>query len=161
MPPTIMMILITLTIKMMMRMIIVTTSKQTNDTTDRILENWPCALPPRANKQWWVDSGQILHQKSRKWKDIGKCHWQSIGQFQQKYTDKWRSFGTYCWKVTIRWKMSLNILENATENPRWFLRCRFPVCNLLPLLTEGGLGFCRRVLYLFVNPPCALSPVFP
>ena len=26
-----------------------------------------------------------------------------------------------------------NPLKHATENPRWFLRCRFLVCNLLPV----------------------------
>ena len=36
-------------------------------------------------------------------------------------------------------------LENATENPRRFLRCRFLVCNSLPLYTVGAIhtGVCE------------------
>ena len=32
------------------------------------------------------------------------------------------------------WNAAENPLGNATENPRWFLRCWFLVCNILPLV---------------------------
>ena len=47
---------------------------------------------------------------------------------------KWQSFGAYHCEVTLRWKLPLNIHLEMPHNPRWFLRFRFLVCNVLPLV---------------------------
>ena len=68
----------------------------------------------------------ITQQKTQKWTSIGKGRWESNGSFQ------WQSTG----KVTILWNMppkSEIPVENTTEDPQWFLRCRFLVCNNLLL----------------------------
>ena len=85
--------------------------------------------------------GKRFHTGNRK----GEITWGNatespLDNSSENPLDKWQSFGTYRWKVKLCWKMPLTIhcnpLDNATENPRWFLRCWFIVCNMLPLTVQ-------------------------
>ena len=82
-------------------------------------------------------SGQkITRRKSQEWNSIGERHWKSVGHFQ------WKSTGRVTTLLQIPLQSEITLedatkipLENATESPRWFLRCWFLVCNLSPLVT--------------------------
>ena len=51
-----------------------------------------------------------------------QIHWTSDNSFEHN-AEMWNSV----------WNCHWTSLETATDNPRWFLRCRFLVCNILPL----------------------------
>ena len=111
-------------------------------------------------------SGQtITQQKSQKWNFMGKCYWKSIVEFQWKSTRK----------VNILWKVPLkgeHMLETAAENPLWFLRCWFLVCNLLPLGTSPTATCSRRwgrtaspgyiyiYIYVYISLSLSLSYIY-
>ena len=63
-------------------------------------------------------------QKSQKWHFVGARRWKSIGQLLHRSTGQ----------VTI-------FRKNTSGNPRWFLRCLFLVCSLLPPTPWWGPGW--------------------
>ena len=111
-------------------------------------------------------SGQnITHHKSQTNNDsLESATENSLGNSSGNPPDKWRSFDKHRWKTQPRWKHHRSLSENATDNPRWFLRCRHAACNLSPpkeSLYVLGLfiySFSTRVfitvILAFVVPRC-------
>ena len=86
-----------------------------------------------------------LHIRDRREKESGQDITPEITKVKVNWEFPAKSTG----QVTVLWKIPLtseNMLENATgnplehaiENPRRFPRCRFLVCNILPLFTTEG-----------------------
>ena len=64
-----------------------------------------------------------------------KLHWKMPLKiprtFPVKSTGQWQSFGNYHWQANFLLDNATEYpLETATEDPQWFLRCRFLACNL-------------------------------
>ena len=74
----------------------------------------------------------------------------SLEMSSENPPDKLQSSGKYRWKVKLCWKMPLNPWWHVTENPRWFLRCRFLVRNILPLDSQSGVRDSERSVPLHV-----------
>ena len=112
------------------------------------------AMPASAHSR-----GKILHARSHKSEIVLENATESpLKVSSRNPLGTWQSF----WKIPLTNEHPLdNAADNpsgvATESPRWFLRCRFPACDILPPLLDALTP--RRWALGSLSAPQAASPI--